>query len=273
MDNMTDEQFAAELGVTEGEQTDVEQTGVEQEQEQEVSPAWFRDIDEDTGYNILQQAKEFPDRLNAVRDQAFGKMGGLERQLKELSAFAQKVGTQAALDPEPIRKILEKYDPALAAAGLAEAIAEAVKVTPFDETMLSPYLSPLREQLGELPLGAQIVLSHYTKEDLDSIVPPADAQGNLAPSTQRHKDFIRWYELQPHVVQTSLEQFGPQYVHSLRSFEKWERAQQDKKVQSSGNAVQRLAGGQQPSAQRKSGATRVAQSAEEAFVNAWNEAD
>jgi hypothetical protein len=168
---------------------------------------------------------------------------------------------------------LEKYDPALAAAGLAEAIAEAVKVTPFDETMLSPYLSPLREQLGDMPLGAQLVLSHYSKEDLDSIVPPADAEGNLAPSTQRHKDFLRWYELQSHAVQTSLEQFGPQYVHALRRFEKWERELQEKKVQSSGNAVQRLAGGQQPSAQRKSGASRVAQNAEEAFLNAWNEDD
>lgn len=267
MDQMTDDQFAAELGIQDS--PAVEPDGGESP----ASPPWFRDLDEDTGYNILQSAKDLPDRLNAVRDQAFGKMGGIERQLKELSAFTEKVGTQAAIDPEPIRKILEKYDPALAAAGLAEAIAAAVKVTPFDEALLSPYLSPLREQLGDMPLGAQLVLSHYSKEDLDSIVPPADAEGGLAPSTQRHKDFLRWYELQPHAIQTSLEQFGPQYVHALRRFEKWEREQQEKKVQSSGNAVQRLAGGQQPSAQRKSGASRVAQSAEEAFLNAWNEDD
>lgn len=266
MNDMTDEEFAAGLGVAD------EQVEAPSD-ESVVSSPWLRDIDEETGYSLLKQAQDFPTRLEALRDQAFGKMGGLERQVRELASLAEKVGTQAAVDPEPIRKALEKYDPALANSGLAEAIAAAVKVSPLDESVLSPYLQPLQERLGDEPIGVQIVLSHYTREDLGSMIPPVDTQGNLAPSTQRHKDFIKWYEMQPHATQTSLEVFGPRYVHALRQFERWESEQQEKKVQSSGNAVQRLAGGQLPSAQRKSGASRVAQNAEEAFLNAWNEDD
>ena len=236
-------------------------------------PTWLRDIDEETGYNILTTAKNLPEKLSAFRDQAFGKIGGLERELKKVSEALAKANSQVAIDPEPLRQLIEKYDPELAKLGFHEVLANAIKVSPIDEQSLSPYLEPLRQQLGDSDIGTQIVLSHYDAEDLNAIVPPADPKGNMIPETQRHKDFLTWYELQPLSTQTALERFGPKYVHALRKFEKWEGEQKKERAQSAADKTQRLAGGQQPSGGRRAGATGGPKTAEEAYYQAWNEDD
>lgn len=243
------------------------------ESEPTPPPAWLRDIDEDTGYNILTQARNLPDKLSAFRDQAFGKIGRLEADLKKISEALSKVNTQVAFDPEPIKKILEQYDGELAKLGLHDALAQSIRVSPMDETMLSPYLDPLRSQLGEGDIGTQIVLSHYDAEELNAIVPPSDEKGNLIPETQRHKDFLTWYEVQPLSTQSALERFGPKYVHALRKFEKWEAGQKKDRAQSAGEKAKRLAGGQQPSGGRKTGGAGGPRTAEEAFYQSWNEDD
>jgi hypothetical protein len=269
MSDMSDDEFAAALGIEDSPAEpiveDVVEEGVE---EAPTSVAFLRDIDEDMAYTALQHARNMPEKLTAFRDQAFGKMGDLERQLKQLQATAAKSSGSALVDPEPIKKVLAGYDKALAESGLAEAIADAIKITPMDESSLSPFLSPMQEQFNR-----ELVLSHYDAEELNSIVPPADEKGTLTPQTQRHKDFLEWYELQPLATQNALEVFGPQYVRALRKFEKWEGERHQEKVQSAGSKVQRLAGGQQPSGARRAGQRSGPQTAEEAFYQAWNEDD
>ena len=251
----------------------VETSDEGQDESTEIS-AYLRDLSEDDVYNTLVQSRNLPDKITAAHDRMMGKAGELEAKLKKLEEAYSQVNTQAVFDPEPIRKVLEAYDPGLAKSGLAEALAEAIKVTPLSEDVLSPYfdkqLGPIKEQVGDTPFGAQLVLSHYSKDDLNSIVPPADEAGNLAPQSQRHKDFISWYQLQPHQTHVALERFGPEYVHALRQFEKWESAQKQDKSKSSGKRTQRLAGGAMPPASRKNGSTvTTPRNAEEAFQYYW----
>ena len=207
-------------------------------------------------------------KMNAFRDQAFGKMGGLERQLKELASRKGPEPTSPSIDMEGLKKAIEPYDPKLAEV-LGQALADHIKFNPVDRDEL---LAPINERLGDVPLGTQIVLSHYDPEELTSIVPPTDEQGNLAPQSQRHKDFLTWYDLQSHTTQQALEAFGPSYVRALRKFEKWEGEQKKEKIQASGRNTQRLASGAQPSSNRRNGAA-APKTAAEAFAQAWNEED
>jgi hypothetical protein len=265
---MSDDDFAAALGVEETPSEQVVEQGDEQVVESSPSPIFLRDFDEETAYTALQHAKNFPEKLSAFRDQAFGKMGNLERQFKEMQSALSQQNTQASVDPSVIRAALEKYDKSLAESGLAEAIAQAIKVSPIDENVLSPFLSPYKEEMNR-----ELVLSHYDVDDLNAIVPPVDSTGNLTPQTQRHKDFLEWYELQPLATQNALENFGPRYVTALRKFEKWEAGKHQDKVTQSAGKVQRLASGQQPSAGRRAGNNGGPQTAQEAFLAAWNEED
>lgn len=213
-------------------------------------PSYFiRDLDEDTAYAALNKARHldehFETRLSPVQQQ----LAELQNQLKSFQARP----SEPQVDVEAIKAALEKYDPGAVQAGVHEAIAQAIKFTPVSEDTISPYLSSVQQQIGDMPVGNQIVLSFYDPDEIAAIVPNADENGNPIPETQRHKDFLAWFDQQSPRTQQALQSFGPNYVKALKRFESWEQEQQANRTKAVGNKSQQLAGGVQPSANNRSG--------------------
>ena len=240
--------------------------GLAQEGPHDAAEPWLRDLSEEDAYNLLIQARNMPDKIEAYRQTLESQQSDFAKRLEALQGTPQT----ASFDIEKIKAVLEAYDPGLAKAGLAEALGEALKFTPVSQETLDPLLNPLRQQLGDMPIGNQIVLSHYDPEEVRAIVPPTDQAGNVVPETQRHKDFLSWFQLQPHAVQMSMNNFGPGYVRALKKFEQWEGQQKANRTAAVGETSSRLAGGRQPSANRSRGQT-IEKSAEELFLEGFNE--
>lgn len=226
---------------------------------------WLRDLTEDDVYSRLQRVSEFPEYINGIESRLNGSFFQLQERLNGLE---RSLGTQTSFNTDKLKKVLEDYDPKLAEA-LVPALIEAIKVSPLDAETLRPHLDPISNKLTEA-FGQQLVLSIYPPEVLEEIIPPVKG-GKFAPEGQRHKDFIEWYSQQGYQTQQALLSFGAPYVNSLRKFEAWEQSKKQERTRSAGNKSSRLAQGQIPSSQSRRTRAAGVQSAEDAFLAAFEE--
>lgn len=233
------------------------------------SSPWLRDIDEETGYGILQSAKQFPDHLRGLESRLFGSMGPLK---DKLSSLEKSLATRVSFDADRIKKALDTYDgTGSLSESLIPALKEALNVNSLDENSIRPFLEPVQQDLAR-QMAENIVLSHYSPKQIAEMIPEV-TDGRWNPQNQRQKDFIQWYSQQGWDTQQALNEFGPNYIHALRSFENWERDKNQERNQAAGAKSTRLAGGQQPSSQGRRPRTAGPQTPEEAFLAGYNEVD
>jgi hypothetical protein len=247
------------------------ENGIEQEIESdgsaetpEVSP-FLRDLSEDDVYSRLQRVTEFPEYINGIESRFNGNFSQLQERLLGLE---KSLGSRTAFNADKLKKVLEDYDPKLAEI-LIPALSEAIQTSPLDEAMLRPYLDPISNRLTE-SFGQQLVLSVYSPEMLEEIIPPVK-NGKFAPEGQRHKDFIEWYSQQGYQTQQALLTFGAPYVNALRKFESWEQGRKQEKARSASDKSSRLAQGQIPTSQSRRTRDAGTLSGEEAFLAAFEE--
>lgn len=237
-----------------------------EEGEQEEAPStYLRDLTEDDVYSRLQRVQEFPEYVNGLESRVNGNVSQLQERLAGLE---KSLGSRTSFDANKLKKVLEDYDPKLAEV-LVPALMDAIKVSPLDEAALRPHLEPISSKLTEA-FGQQLVLSVYPPETLEEIIPPVK-NGKFAPEGQRHKDFIQWYSQQGYQTQQALLSFGAPYVNALRKFEAWERGRKEEKARSSGDKASRLAQGRIPTSQSRRTRDAGAQTAEDAFLAAFEE--
>ena len=227
---------------------------------------FLRDISEDDAYQRLQRVSEFPDYINGLESRFSGNVGEVQNRLASLEKSLQ---SRSTFDGDKIAQVLNDYDPKLAEV-LVPALQEALQIAPLDETTLRPHLEPMQNQLLE-QFGQQLVMSVYPPETLAEIIPPVK-EGRFAPEGQRHKDFIDWYSQQGYQTQQALLSFGAPYVNALRKFESWEQNKNKDRTQAAGNRSSRLAQGQVPTAQSRRTRGAGAQSPEDVFLAAFEEA-
>jgi hypothetical protein len=225
----------------------------------------LRDLTEDDVYSRLQRVSEFPEYINGIESRFNGNFSQLQERLTGLE---KSLGSQTSFDASKLKKVLEDYDPKLAEV-LVPALIEAIKVSPLDEATLRPHLDPISSKLTE-SFGQQLVLSVYPPEALEEIIPPVK-NGKFAPEGQRHKDFIEWYSQQGYQTQQSLLSFGAPYVNALRKFEAWEQSRKQEKTRNASGKSSRLAQGQVPTSQSRRTKDAGMQSAEDAFLAAFEE--
>ncbi len=225
---------------------------------------YLRDLTEDDVYSRLQQAKNLPDHLTGLESRFNGNFSQMQERLAGLE---KSLGSQASFDFSKVQKVLAEYDPKLAEI-LVPALTEAIKVSPLDETTFRPHLDSVSNKLTEA-FGQQLVLSIYSPEALEQIIPPVK-NGKFAPEGQRHKDFVDWYSQQGYQTQQALLNFGAPYVNALRKFEEWEQGKKQEKTRSASNKSSRLAQGQVPTSQSRH-VTAGPQSAEDSFLAAFEE--
>lgn len=241
---------------------DVPDAGVEPSGE---ASYYLRDLTEDDVYSRLQQAKNLPDHLTGLESRFNGNFSQMQERLAGLE---KSLGSQATFDFSKVQKVLTDYDPKLAEI-LVPALTEAIKVSPLDEAVFRPHLDSVSNKLTEA-FGQQLVLSIYSPETLEQIIPPVK-NGKFAPEGQRHKDFVDWYSQQGYQTQQALLNFGAPYVNALRKFEEWEQSRKQEKTRSAGNKSSRLAQGQVPTSQSRHTNTAGPQSAEDSFLAAFEE--
>lgn len=241
---------------------DVSEAGVEPSGE---ASYYLRDLTEDDVYSRLQQAKNLPDHLTGLESRFNGNFSQMQERLAGLE---KSLGAQTSFDFSKVQKVLTDYDPKLAEI-LVPALTEAIKVSPLDETVFRPHLDSISNKLTET-FGQQLVLSIYSPETLEQIIPPVK-NGKFAPEGQRHKDFVDWYSQQGYQTQQALLNFGAPYVNALRKFEEWEQSRKQEKARSAGNKSSRLAQGQVPTSQSRHTNTAGPQSAEDSFLAAFEE--
>lgn len=237
-----------------------------EEGEQEEAPStYLRDLTEDDVYSRLQRVQEFPEYVNGLESRFNGNVSQLQERLAGLE---KSLGSRTSFDADKLKKVLEDYDPKLAEV-LVPALMDAIKVSPLDEAALRPHLDPISSKLTEA-FGQQLVLSVYPPETLEEIIPPVK-NGKFAPDGQRHKDFIQWYSQQGYQTQQALLSFGAPYVNALRKFEAWEQGRKEEKTRSSSDKASRLAQGRIPTSQSRRTRDAGAQTAEDAFLAAFDE--
>jgi len=241
---------------------DVLDAGVESSGE---ASYYLRDLTEDDVYSRLQQAKNLPDHLTGLESRFNGNFSQMQERLAGLE---KSLGAQTSFDFSKVQKVLTDYDPKLAEI-LVPALTEAIKVSPLDEAVFRPHLDSISNKLTET-FGQQLVLSIYSPETLEQIIPPVK-NGKFAPEGQRHKDFVDWYSQQGYQTQQALLNFGAPYVNALRKFEEWEQSRKQEKTRSAGNKSSRLAQGQVPTSQSRHTNTAGPQSAEDSFLAAFEE--
>jgi len=236
----------------------------------EEQEAWLRDIDEDTAYNTIQQARQFPDHLKGLESRLYGRLGPV---VDKLNTLEKSLGARTSINAEKIKEALDKYDGSGALSEvLVPALQEAIQVSPLDENTLSPYLSPLQENMSK-QMGEQLVLSHYSPEQIAEMIPDVNQDGKFAPQNQRQQDFAVWYAQQGYATQEALNEFGPGYVRALRQFEQWEKDKVKERTNAAGEKSGRLARGQQPSSQGRRPQKGGPQTAEDFFLAGFNEVD
>lgn len=235
----------------------------------EPESLWLRDFDEDTAYNTLKSAQQFPDHMRGLESRLFGRLGPITEKLNTLE---KSLGSRVSLDAEKIKKALDAYDPSGSLAeSLVPALTEALNVSPLDENTIRPFIEPIQQSMSQ-QMGEALVLSHYAPGEIAAIIPEV-SDGRWNPQSQRHKDFIDWYSQQGYDTQQALNEFGPNYIHALRSFERWEKDRNQEREKAAGDKSSRLAGGQQPSSQGRRPRQAGPQTPEEAFLAGYNEVD
>ena len=228
--------------------------------------AYLRDLSEDDVYNRLNQVNEIPNHLSALESRLSGNFGQYQSRLDQLE---KSLGAQTSFDADKLKAVLEGYDPKLAEL-LVPALQEALRVNPIDETTLRPHLEPMQSKVQEW-MGEQIVMATYPPEVLSEIIPPVK-DGRFAPEGQRHKDFIDWYSQQGYQTQQALLSFGAPYVNALRKFESWEQGRTKERTQAATGKSQRLARGQVPAAGSRRSTGNAAQTPQDMFLAAFEEA-
>lgn len=226
---------------------------------------YLRDLTEDDVYSRLQRVSEFPDYINGLESRFNGTFSQFQDRLTGLE---KSLGSRTSFNADKLKKVLEDYDPKLAEI-LVPALTEAIQFSPLDEATLRPHLDPISSKLTEA-FGQQLVLSVFPPETLEEIIPPVK-NGKFAPEGQRHKNFVEWYSQQGYQTQQALLQFGAPYVNALRKFEVWEQSKKQDKTRSASNKSSRLAQGQLPTSQSRRNRDAGAQSAEDAFLAAFEE--
>jgi hypothetical protein len=226
---------------------------------------YLRDLTEDDVYSRLQQAGNFPGHLTGLESRFNGNFSQVQERLAGLE---KSLGAQTSFDFSKLQKVLADYDPKLAEI-LVPALTDAIKVAPLDDTVFRPHLDSVANKLTEA-FGQQLVLSIYSPETLEQIIPPVK-NGKFVPEGQRHKDFVDWYSQQGYQTQQALLNFGAPYVNALRKFEEWEQNKKQEKTKSAGNKSSRLAQGQVPTSQSRHTNTAGVQSAEDSFLAAFEE--
>lgn len=232
---------------------------------EETPPGFLKDWSEDDVYQRLQDAGEMPDRLNALESRLFGSQGPIKERMDELS---KALGNRVSVNTEALKK-LEDYDPKLKEA-LEEILPDLLNVTPIDETVLEPYLSPVQAQMQE-QFGAELVKSFYSVEDINSIVPPADENGNFTPNGQRHQDFVNWYSKQGYEMRQALTKLGSPYVQALRKFEKWEGDQIKEREKKASDVANKMNGGRQPQSRGKRSSVPRLETQSDGFYSVFKE--
>lgn len=233
--------------------------------EEEISP-YLRDLTEDDVYDRLTQVNDFPSQLNGLESRLNGGVNDLVQRIANMEKAAP---TQTSFDTDKLTKGLEAYDPKLAEV-LVPLLQEAFKVSALDETTLRPYLDDVSTKINS-NMGEQLVMSAYSPETLAEIIPPVQ-DGKFMPEGQRHKDFIGWYSQQGYQTQQSLLSFGAPYINALRSFERWEQKQNEKRANTSQNKTNRLANGQMPTSQHRKTPQPKQASLDEALASGFDEA-
>lgn len=226
---------------------------------------YLRDLTEDDVYSRLQQAGNFPSHLTGLESRFNGNFSQVQERLAGLE---KSLGAQTSFDFSKLQKVLADYDPKLAEI-LVPALTDAIKVAPLDDTVFRPHLDSVANKLTEA-FGQQLVLSIYSPETLEQIIPPVK-NGKFVPEGQRHKDFVDWYSQQGYQTQQALLNFGAPYVNALRKFEEWEQSKKQEKTKSAGDKSSRLAQGQVPTSQSRHTNTAGVQSAEDSFLAAFEE--
>jgi len=235
----------------------------------EPESAWLRDIDEETGYNTLKAAQQFPDHLRGLESRVYGKFGPL---VERLNSLEKSLGTQVSLDTDKIAAALDKYDGSGSLKeALLPALQEAFQVNQLDESALRPYLEPVQQSMRE-QMGEALVLSRYDVDEIQDMIPDV-VDGKFVPQTARQKDFASWYAQQDYATQQSLNEFGPAYLRALSKFENWEKGKTKERTEQAGDKSSRLARGQQPSSRGRRPAPAGPQTAEEAFLAGFNSVD
>ena len=237
---MEEENDGTGMGMGSGGEEGVVETPEASEGEEQSPEFFLKDWTADDVYQRISDAGEFPDRLNALESRVFGSQGPIKEQLGKL---AEAMGKRVSVNTDAL-KALDDYDPKLREA-LETILPNLIDVSPIDETTLQPYLSPIQQQMQE-QLGAEIVKSQYSADDINAIVPPTDENGVFQPQGQRHKDFMNWYAKQGFETRQALTTLGSSYVHALRSFERWEQDQIKEREKKAADAENRLNGGQPP---------------------------
>jgi len=235
----------------------------------EPESLWLRDLDEDTAYNTLRSAQQFPDHLRGLESRFFGRLGPITEKLTSLE---KSLSSRVAFDSSKVKAALDAYDESgTLSSSLIPALEEALNVNPLDENTIRPFIDPVQQEFKQ-ELGEALVLSHYSAEEISDIIPEV-ADGRWNPQSQRHKDFITWYSQQGFEKQQALNEFGPRYIHALRTFERWEKDRNKEREKAAGDSSSRLAGGQQPSSQGRRPRKAGPQTPEEAFLAGYNEVD
>ena len=230
---------------------------------------WLRDLDEETAYNTIRSAQQFPDHLRGLESRLFGRFGPLQEKLNKLE---QSLGSRVAFDSSGVKKALDEYDPTGALSEkLVPALTQSLNVNPLDENTLSPFLSPVQESLQQ-QMGEQLVLSHYDASEIAEMIPEV-VDGRFAPTNQRQKDFVDWYSQQGYETQQALLNFGAPYVRALKGFERWEQKKTQERGKTASDKAGRLAGGQQPSSRGRRARAAGPQTPEEAFLAGYNEVE
>ena len=227
---------------------------------------YLRDLTEDDVYERLNRVNEFPDFINGLESRF---TGNLSQYQSRLDQFEKALSSRTSFDGEKLKAALESYDPKLAET-LIPALQEALQVSPLDENTLRPYMEPMQQQLASA-FGEQLVMSVYPPETLAEIIPPV-VDGRFAPEGQRHKNFIDWYSQQGYQTQQALLSFGAPYVNAIRKFESWEQGRTQERTAAASSKSRRLASGQQPTSQTRRARGSGAQSPEDIFLAAFEEA-
>lgn len=249
--------------------------GGEQEKdggEEEISPSpWLRDLTEEDGYSILSQAREFPGQMRGLESRVYGRFGPLNERLQNLE---KSLKTRTSFDESKIGEItkaLDDYDSTGTLSNAIKQLTEGLQVGSIDDATLAPHLGPMQERFSQ-QMGEEIVKAFYDPEQLAEIVPEVQ-NGQWAPQSQKHKDFIDWLSQQGYDTHQALQNFGSPYVRALQRFEAWEQEQVQKRTKAEEAKGKRLAGGKQPSSQGVRGKTAGPQTVEEAWLAGFNEVD
>jgi len=179
----------------------------EQDAQQEQEQPKYRQITEDE-YSKLSSAAAAVDELRATVgkqfDTAFGKMGGLERVLKQYQEQTP-AGSAVEITEEDFAELRDEF-PELVGPQLKalQRVASKMRGTGgFDESTIQPLLEKATPTL--VASIRQELAAHNAKETLTETHPQWESiVGNSLESKPASKEFIDWFSTQPQEYQDRL---------------------------------------------------------------------